>query len=207
MSEPTKLILRKARASDAAGLEKLYRVVAGVPGGIARTPREVGPEYISAFLNASLKNGLIVVAENAKAGILCGSIHAYRPDPAAFSHILSSLTIVVHPDYQGQGVGRQLFSYFLETIQKAHRDILRIELLVRESNLRGILLYETLGFVREGRLEHRIQRVGGGYEADISMAWLNPRFKAADLRARGGRKKPVGAKLKRGATKVRGART
>jgi len=179
MSDPIKHVVRKGKASDVKGLYELYRDVSKIPGGIARTRAEITESYIEHFLQTALKRGLIIVAqEEGKGGKLRGAIHAYRPNPKAFSHVLSSLTIVVHPDTQGHGVGRQIFSEFLDTVKKSNRDILRVELFVRESNLRGILLYETLGFVREGRMENRMKRIGGGHEADIYMAWSNPKFKA-----------------------------
>jgi putative acetyltransferase len=51
-----------------------------------------------------------------------------------------------------------------------------VELWVRESNIRGQRLYESLGFKTEGRMEKRIRNADGSYEADIPMGWLNPKF-------------------------------
>ena len=178
MSDSNTLVVRKGKASDLDGLYELYRDVAKTPGGLARDRNEIDKEYIKHLLDASLKRGLIIVAqEEGKNGKLRGSIHAWRPNPKAFSHLFSSLTIVVHPDTQGHGVGRQIFTQFLDTIQEEFKDVLRVELFVRESNLRQILLFETLGFVREGRMENRVRRIGGGHEADVYMAWFNPKFK------------------------------
>lgn len=43
----------------------------------------------------------------------------------------------------------------------------------QESNARALRLYESLGFVREGRMERRIRTpLGTGVEADIPMAWF-----------------------------------
>ena len=36
--------------------------------------------------------------------------------------------------------------------------------------------YEKLGFKKEGRFEKRIRGVAGKLEADIPMAWFNPKF-------------------------------
>ncbi|HYG76583.1 MAG TPA: GNAT family N-acetyltransferase [Planctomycetota bacterium] len=178
MSKEVSLEVRSATLKDVKGVLELYRAVAKNPGGIARDKKEISEGYIKHLVEASLKRGLMIVAQETGRGKkIRGSIHAYRPNPLAFRHMLSSLTIVIHPDFQGQGVGRQVFSHFLETIQKEHPDVLRVELIVRESNLRGILLYETLGFLREGRMENRIRSATGGFEADIAMAWFNPKFR------------------------------
>jgi ribosomal protein S18 acetylase RimI-like enzyme len=176
MEQPT-VKTRRANNDDSSGLLSLYKEVARTIGGIARQQDEITPEYIEKILSSSQKNGLMFVAHGEEdAKTLWGSVHAWKPEVKAFSHILSDLTIVVHPDHQGKGIGRKLFTVFLEEIKTAKRDVWRVELIVRESNLRGILLYETLGFVREGRLENRIRSVTGGYEADVSMAWFNPSF-------------------------------
>jgi len=37
--------------------------------------------------------------------------------------------------------------------------------------------YEMLGFIKEGRFEKRIASDGGGFEADIPMAWFNPGYR------------------------------
>lgn len=177
MSEELSLEMRSATAKDVKSLLELYKAVAKIPGGIPRESKEISESYIQHHLEAALERGvMIVAAETGRGKKLRGAIHAYRPNPKSFSHMLSALTIVIHPEFQGKGVGRQVFSHFLETIQKSHPAILRVELIVRESNLRGILLYETLGFVREGRMEKRIRSTSGGHEADISMAWFNPNF-------------------------------
>jgi ribosomal protein S18 acetylase RimI-like enzyme len=176
MSDKIAVSTRKATTDDFKGVGEVYRAVAKTVGGIARTEAEITDEYVRSIIDSSLKKGMMIVAE-ARGGKLCGIIHAYKPGLAAFSHVFSDLTIAVHPKFQGKGVGRLIFSAFLEEIKQRRPDILRVELIVRESNLRGLLLYETLGFAREGRLENRIKSVTGEYEADISMAWFNPNFK------------------------------
>lgn len=84
---------------------------------------------------------------------------------------LDYVTVAVHPDAQGQGIGRMLFIWLLDDVRRNHADILRVELVTQESNVRALRLYESLGFVREGRLEGRIRNLTGGVEADIPMAW------------------------------------
>jgi len=54
-------------------------------------------------------------------------------------------------------------------------DILRIELIARESNKKAIAFYQKLGFQIEGRLLNRI-KTESGFEADIPMAWMNDNY-------------------------------
>jgi putative acetyltransferase len=51
-----------------------------------------------------------------------------------------------------------------------------VELIARESNLKAIELYQSLGFLIEGRLEMRIKTTDNHYEADIPMGWQNPNY-------------------------------
>ena len=164
------LELREAGPDDRQALLELYRRVAA-GGELARRPEEIDAHYVDGFLAAATARGLALIAES-EAGLV-GELHAYAPEPASFRHVWSSLTIVVDPTTQGQGVGRALFERFLHTIQQ-RPDVRRVELFVRESNARARAFYESLGFVAEGRFEGRIRRADGGLEADIPMAWIRP---------------------------------
>jgi putative acetyltransferase len=148
--------------------------VATQKGGIAREFDEITDDYIKKNLDNALANGKIVVAE--VNGQLVGSLHGYKPEPKVFHHVLSDLTIAVHPDFQGKSIGKQLFSSFLTSVKNTLSSIARVELFVRESNTRAINLYKSLGFVQEGKLAKRIKAVNGTLEADIQMAWFNPNY-------------------------------
>jgi ribosomal protein S18 acetylase RimI-like enzyme len=168
---------RTAEPQDVSKIVQLYKAVARVEDGIARVEEEVTEEYVSNFLTKSFESGLIIVCEHpSDPQQLIGEVHAYRPGLKVFNHVLSDLTITVHPDFQGKKIGRTLFTIFLEEIGKNRPDIGRVELITRESNARAIALYQSLGFRIEGRLEMRIKNSEGVYEADIPMGWQNPNF-------------------------------
>lgn len=166
-------IIRKAEPEDFSAVVELYRNVARQGGGIARSETEITESYVRNFTEKARQSGLQVVccSEN---GVLLGELHCYPPEPRAFAHVLSELTIVVAPDYQGQGIGRKMFQTLLDLVLLERPEIRRIELITRESNTKAIALYESLGFAVEGRLEGRIIGADGRPEADIPMAWLNP---------------------------------
>ena len=163
------LTIRLVNRDDARQILNLYHAVSAIEGGLARAKDEINEEYVTAFLTKAIAGGVSFVAVADE--LLVGEIHAYALGPRAFSHVLGELTVAVHPDYQGQGVGSALFRALLGEVEKNRPDILRVELIARESNARAIALYQRLGFVIEGRFEGRIQSVGGGHEADIPMAW------------------------------------
>ncbi|HKX84388.1 MAG TPA: GNAT family N-acetyltransferase [Pyrinomonadaceae bacterium] len=171
----TAFTLRSGVSTDAPEIVELYKAVAAAGDGLARAASEVSMEYVENFVSKSLENGLIIVARHNATDDLIGEIHSYGLGIRAFAHVLGELTIAVHPAHQGIGVGRALFSELLRRVTEERPEILRVELVARESNKKAIALYEKIGFRVEGRFEHRITSPGGGYEADIPMAWYRPR--------------------------------
>lgn len=169
--------IRTAAIEDLSRIKALYQEVARKGGAIARNEHEITEAYVENFVSKSIDAGLILVVEHpADPDILIGEIHAYRPGPAVFNHVYADLTVVVHPEFQGRKIGRTIFTIFLEEVGLNRPDIGRVELVVRESNVKAISFYQSLGFLIEGRLEMRIRRADGNYEADIPMAWQNPNF-------------------------------
>ena len=166
-------IIRKATIQDKENLRILYQKVASILGGLTRTHEEITEDYINKVLLNGINNGLALVAEYK--GKLIGSMIKYKLEPKVFSHVLTEGSILIDPDFQGKGVGSNLILIFLKEIEENYTEILRVEVIARESN-QAIKLYEKLGFKREGRLEQRIKGINGKLEADIPMAWVNPHF-------------------------------
>jgi ribosomal protein S18 acetylase RimI-like enzyme len=168
---------RTADIKDLSKIVSLYKSVAQVEGGIARTETEVTEVYVTNFINKSLEAGLIIVCEHPdNTDQLIGEIHAYKTGLKVFNHVFTDLTIAVHPEFHGRKIGRTLFTIFLEEVARNRPDVGRVELIARESNGKAIALYQSLGFHIEGRLEMRIKNSEGMYEADIPMGWQNPNF-------------------------------
>jgi ribosomal protein S18 acetylase RimI-like enzyme len=168
---------REAQREDIPRIIRLYKAVASRPGGIARLEHEVNESYVSAFVERSMMDGLIIVCEDpSDPDRLLAELHAYRPGITVFNHVFSDLTVVVHPDFQGRKIGRTLFTIFLNEIASNKRDVGKVELITREGNTKAINFYLSLGFVIEGRMEMRIKTPEGRYEADIPMGWSNPNF-------------------------------
>jgi len=170
MSDSKTYCVTPAGEQDFAGIKALYQSVARQGGGIARTEKEITDDYIHLNLESALARGICYLAKSGDQVV--GEIHAYRPVPALFAHVLSDLTIAVHPDFQGCGVGRAIFSALLYEVKTNHPYILRVELFVRESNLKAQAFYQSLGFHIEGRFQQRVRRLDGELEADIPMAWV-----------------------------------
>jgi ribosomal protein S18 acetylase RimI-like enzyme len=170
-------VTRFAKLSDEIKIYNLYKKVAKTPGGIAREDDEVTPVYVASNLQKSLENGVSLVIDNPdNAEDIIAEVHCYQLEPRVFNHVLSELTIVVHPGFQNLGLGKLLFIDLFKYVQANRIDILRIELIARESNKKAIDFYQKIGFVIEGRFEKRIDTKTGSFEADIPMAWFNRNF-------------------------------
>jgi putative acetyltransferase len=168
---------RTATTSDIPAIVKLYKAVAKVEGYIARLEHEVTEEYVTDFVKKSLETGLIIVGENENnPEELIAEIHGYTPGITIFNHVLGDVTFLVHPDHQGKGIGRTLIMIFLDEIVNTRPDIGKVELFTGESNRRAISLYQSVGFMIEGRMEMRYKTPTGNYEADIPLGWVNPNF-------------------------------
>lgn len=171
-------VIRPGRTEDAPAIRDLYLTVARRSGGLARHDDEITAAYVEGFVARSEADGVLLVAEAPGLAGLAGELHAYRNGLRRFDHVLSGLTVAVHPDVQGQGLGRRLFEALLAEVQAHRPEILRIELITQQSNVRGQRLYESMGFRRQGVFERGIRAADGSLEDDIPMAWL---------RAEGGR--------------------
>lgn len=167
-------VIRKAEFSDKDQLMALYKRTTAIPGRLARTPAEITDEYITDLLEHGIKQGLMLVVESN--GLLIGAMTKYKVEPRAFAHVLTSGNILVDPTFQGKGIGTHLIQTFLREIEEHHQDVLRVEILARESNP-ALNLYKRLGFREEGRFEKRTRAKDGSLEADIQLVWMNPYFK------------------------------
>lgn len=172
-----KLKIRPATIQDLNQIYELYITVAETAGGILRTKDEISMEYVSQFSDKAQKYGVQLVVIDTDRDQIIGEIHCSKPGPKVLDHVLSELTIVIHPDFQNRGVGRQLFSKLLNIVETSRGDILRVELIARESNLRAIAMYASLGFEVEGKLQNRIKSTTHTFEADVMMAWVNKNYR------------------------------
>ena len=101
--------IRLSQIEDTAKVLSLYRDVAEKPGGLARLPFEITSHYVENFLKATVSRGLGFVAVDNNDDVVA-EIHAYSPEIFCFSHVLTDLTIAVHPRFQGDGIGLALLS-------------------------------------------------------------------------------------------------
>ena len=161
--------IRAGTRADDAGILEVYRAAARQGGGLLRREDEITEAYVRHNLENSLRIGISCVAENDDGRIL-GEIHGWPSETRQLGHCLTNLTVAVDPAVQGHGVGRGLFEG-LTSAAKANSKFRIIELYCREDNRRALDLYQSLGFVFEGRLKGRVwQDHGKPYLDDLVMA-------------------------------------
>ena len=169
------VVIRKATFLDKEAVIALHRNVAQISQGIARMEDEITEQYVDSLFVTSETHGLMLVAVN-NADQLIAEIHASKYGLRIFDHILTGLTIAVHPDYQGKGIGKTLFQAFLDEVQQTFPEVGRVELESRASNQKSIGLYRSLGFVQEGCMKNKTRNKDGSFEDSLLMAWTKPGF-------------------------------
>ncbi|MEJ0042939.1 MAG: GNAT family N-acetyltransferase [Rhizomicrobium sp.] len=74
--------------------------------------------YVRRFLESTSHDGISRAIFTGD-GTLIGEIHALRMAPRQFRHVLTDLTVAVHPDWQGKGLGSLLFAKLIEGAREA----------------------------------------------------------------------------------------
>jgi ribosomal protein S18 acetylase RimI-like enzyme len=154
--------------NDASALKDLYDLISEASGTLARSANETDLNYFETVLKKSFENGInIGVYDKEK---LVAFIYAYKFEPKVFNHVLANMTIGLHPNYQGKGIGSKLLETFIDQVRK-NMEINRIELFTPAINLSAIKLYQRHGFKQEGVFKCRVMLKENPVD-DIAMAWL-----------------------------------
>jgi ribosomal-protein-alanine N-acetyltransferase len=66
--------------------------------------------------------------------------------------------LAIHPDFQGQGLGKSLLNYLLAEAE--NKGLKRATLEVAENNLKALSLYQKFGFQEAGRRKRYYQKTG-----------------------------------------------
>ena len=163
------LVIRATSLSDAPAILAVHRAAAALPeSGLAREPDEMDLAGVEAALAKPFANGVALIA--VLDDVAAGEIHASRLGPRQFAHNLTDLTVAVHPDAQGRGVGAALFEALFAEARRLTPAIERVELLCRAGNAGALRLYQRLGFAIEGRFPGRVRLRDGAMDDDLAMA-------------------------------------
>jgi len=162
------MLIRRATTEDAWVLWQAEVEVARIPGRLASRVDELVLDAFTAKISELSSAGSYVVAEEGEK--IVGHAFLERMSLAALKHVVH-LTVVVHPGYTKRGIGTKLVRH-LQDWARDERDIRKIELRVRSTNVEAIRLYGRLGFVEEGRFKDRVRLPDGQFVDDLAMAWF-----------------------------------
>jgi RimJ/RimL family protein N-acetyltransferase len=140
--------VRRAEASDAAGLVRLAESVAREEGRwILATEgwRSIGDER--RYLRAVHRHPDAAVFVADDDGVVVGRLSLSRDQHPASRHV-ADVGLMVAESHRGQGIGRLLLEAAVEWSRKT--EIRKLELHVFPWNEPALRLYESFGFEREG---------------------------------------------------------
>lgn len=141
--------IRPMRTGDGAGINAIRRMP-GVFENILGIPSEK-LERSEAFAsgNDPLAHAFVAVYTNAQEeSTIIGTAGLHLNGNPRLRHS-GSVGIMIHRDFQGQGVGEALMKTLLDLADNWLM-LVRVELSVFCDNTRAIALYEKLGFEKEG---------------------------------------------------------
>ena len=148
------MIVRPIELGDAAGIQAL-RTMRGVRENILGIASE---RYVDSenFIKNLTSDDHTLVAEVETRIVGCAGLSVSgRPR----TRHVGGIGIMVHADYQGQGVGTALMEALLDLADNWLM-LKRVELCVFTENERAVKLYQRLGFVIEGTKKFAAARHG-----------------------------------------------
>ncbi len=160
-SAPINITLRPATPDDAAEFAKLF-ATRGAANGTLQHPY-TSPEIWRTRLaaNSGTRECVFVALANRR---IVGNAGVYPSSENPQRKHVSGIGIAVMDAYQGRGVGRLLMNACLDFADQ-WANYSRVELTVHADNTRAIKLYESLGFITEGRHRDYSFREGGYVDA------------------------------------------
>jgi L-phenylalanine/L-methionine N-acetyltransferase len=159
---PIKISVRAATSDDADGYAAVFATRSASSGTLQHpyTSAEIWRARLSSGV-ATTRQAMLVALVNRRVVGNAG-VHPLSDNPRQ-KHVCG-IGISVMDAYQGRGVGRALMDACLDYADN-WANYARVELTVHADNLRAIKLYESLGFVTEGRHRDYSFREGGYVDA------------------------------------------
>lgn len=128
--------LKRATKADISVLIELEKSVAGT--------KIYSPMLEEKEWEEALEKEVVYLIE--KDGAIAGNVSYERKEEGRV--YISGL--VINPRFKGQGIGREVVIRILDEV----KDAKRIELVTHPDNASALVLYESLGFVVESRVEN-----------------------------------------------------
>lgn len=162
-------LIRQPRVEDAERLIEYSRLVFASTDQLLTTLEEytITPANEKMWISGMVENpdNYVVLAEIENT--IIGFLFFVGNTKSKTSHT-GEFGVNVHPDFQGLGVGRALVEQMLAWAT-SHQKIEKVYLTVFASNVKAIKLYQSLGFVEEGRYIKGARQLNGAYVDILQM--------------------------------------
>lgn len=177
MKDGRAAIIRPVRMSDAEPLAACNRAVIAAGTGMTRelsqcahTPEEV-QEHARELVELEQSGAGIALA--AIVGDEIGGAGMIRRQPRKRIKHVGHIGIGIAPAYQGLGLGRAIMEGLIAWARaQPNRAVSRVDLFVFADNAKAIRLYESLGFIEEGRRRRAVRYEDGSETDDLIMGML-----------------------------------
>lgn len=173
------VLIRRAAPADAAQLLELERAVVAAGHGVVKVLADLPVDaqamqpHVDDWVHRHPSAGIRLVA--VLDGRVMADATAERLRPTLVNHV-AVLALQVHPEAQGQGLGRLVLEGLLAWAQDASGPrlpaITRLELYVRADNRRAQNLYRSVGFQLEGVRRSLVRGADGTFHDDCVMGLL-----------------------------------
>jgi len=165
------LHLRRVHRSDLDAVVELEQAIVAADVGVVLEPEESTQagttRQFDTFEAAGHRNALFLGALSGT--VLVGTAEVRRHKLKRMQHS-GGLTLGVHPDWQGRGIGRALLRSALAWADGV--GLSRVELNVLAHNHRAVQLYKSAGFVVEGTRKNAFLFPCGRWVDDHFLARL-----------------------------------
>lgn len=161
-------ILRSSIKEDAQAMIDYLNIIGGESDFITFGKNEFSmsveaeQDYIERINSMDNSKNVLIIIEDEIVGI--ASITSVQKERMKHN---GTLGISIRKKYWGIGLGSEIMTYLIDWA-KSNKITKKINLLVREDNIRGVKLYEKFGFEKEGLLKKDIC-VNGVYYNTIAM--------------------------------------
>lgn len=161
-------ILRSPIKEDAQAMIDYLNIIGGESDFITFGKNEFSmsveaeQDYIKRINSMDNSKNVLIIIEDEIVGI--ASITSVQKERMKHN---GTLGISLRKKYWGIGLGSEIMTYLIDWA-KSNKITKKINLLVREDNIRGVKLYEKFGFEKEGLLKKDIC-VNGIYYNTIAM--------------------------------------
>ncbi len=168
--------LRSCRSASEADFEPIWQIIhAVVQGGdtYAYPPELTREQAHGIWMEPPVRPYVCVRADQSRDQIIVGTYILKPNQPGLGSHVANG-AFMVHPEFRGQGIGRQMGKHALQEARRLGFLAMQFNCVV-STNQAAVALWQQLGFQIVATLPQAFHHRQRGYvDAYIMYQWLDP---------------------------------